>query len=164
MRILTTLVLVVGVLAQDSGAARLPDHGGPADDVTVTDGSGRPKREINRTVTIPHILQQNELTGRIDNFLKAAKKKPGAYQGQRYNDTDVYKVIEAASWSLVAHPDPRSTRSSTTLIAIVAAAQEPDGYLYTPRTVDPANPAPGAGPERWSWLHTSATSCTTRAT
>ena len=127
----------------------------PVSAVRITDGFWRPKREVNRTVTIPHIMQENELTGRIDNFLKAAKKKAGPYQGQRYNDTDVYKVMEAASWSLATHPDPALDRKLDQLIAIVGAAQEPDGYLYTPRTVDPANPAPGAGPERWSWLHTS---------
>jgi len=127
----------------------------PLTAVTITDAFWAPKREINRTVTIPHIMQQNEITGRIDNFLKAAKKKPGEYQGQRYNDTDVYKIVEAASWSLVSHPDPALDRKLDGLIAIIAAAQEPDGYLYTPRSVNPANPAPGAGPERWSWLHTS---------
>jgi len=127
----------------------------PLTAVKITDKFWAPKREINRTVTIPHIMQQNELTGRIDNFLKAAKKKSGPYQGQRYNDTDVYKIIEAASWSLATHPDPQLDKKVDDLIAIVAAAQEPDGYLYTPRSVDPANPAPGAGPERWSWLHTS---------
>jgi len=127
----------------------------PLTAVKITDKFWAPKREINRTVTIPHIMQQNELTGRIDNFLKAAKKKSGPYQGQRYNDTDVYKIIEAASWSLATHPDPQLDKKVDELIAIVAAAQEPDGYLYTPRSVDPANPAPGAGPERWSWLHTS---------
>ena len=127
----------------------------PLTAVKITDKFWAPKREINRTVTIPHIMQQNELTGRIDNFLKAAKKKSGPYQGQRYNDTDVYKIIEAASWSLATQPDPQLDKKVDELIAIVAAAQEPDGYLYTPRSVDPANPAPGAGPERWSWLHTS---------
>jgi uncharacterized protein len=127
----------------------------PVTSVTIADAFWAPKREINRTVTIPHIMQQNELTGRIDNFLKAAKKESGEYQGQRYNDTDVYKIIEAASWSLATRPDPALDRKVDGLIAIVAAAQEPDGYLYTPRTVDPAHPAPGAGPERWSWLHTS---------
>jgi uncharacterized protein len=127
----------------------------PLTAVRITDKFWAPRREINRTVTIPHIMQQNELTGRVDNFLKAAKQKPGAYQGQRYNDTDVYKIIEAASWSLVDHPDPALDKKLDELVAIVAAAQESDGYLYTPRSVDPANPAPGAGPERWSWLHTS---------
>jgi DUF1680 family protein len=100
-------------------------------------------------------MAQNELTGRVDNFLKAARRKPGSYQGQRYNDTDVYKVIEAASWSLATYPDPELDKKLDDLVAIVAAAQERDGYLYTPRTADSAHPAPGAGPERWSWLHTS---------
>jgi uncharacterized protein len=155
--------LVLAVLAQVTVLPRTappptkdyPIRAVPLTSVRITDAFWAPKREINRTVTIPHIMQQNELTGRIDNFLKAAKKKPGAYQGQRYNDTDVYKVIEAASWSLATHPDPALDATLDDLIAIVAAAQEPDGYLYTPRSVDPANPAPGAGPERWSWLHTS---------
>src|SRR5262249_57038904 len=53
------------------------------------------------------------------------------------------------------HPDPALASKLDDLIGIIAAAQEADGYLYTPRTVDPSNPAPGAGPERWSWLHTS---------
>src|SRR5262245_41041512 len=127
----------------------------PLTAVRFTDNFWRPRLDINRTVTIPHILRQNELTGRVDNFLKAARKKDGAYQGQRYNDTDIYKIIEAASYSLAASPDPALDRKVDALIAIVAAAQEGDGYLYTPRSVDPKNPAPGAGPERWSWLHTS---------
>jgi DUF1680 family protein len=155
--------LLLAVLAQVTVLPRTstaptkdyPIRAVPLTSVRITDAFWAPKREINRTVTIPHIMQQNELTGRVDNFLKAAKQKPGPYQGQRYNDTDVYKVIEAASWSLATHPDPALDKKVDDLIAIIAAAQEPDGYLYTPRSVDPANPAPGAGPERWSWLHTS---------
>jgi DUF1680 family protein len=158
------MLLVLAAVAQVTVIPRAPAPA-PAKDypiravpltaVRITDGFWAPKREINRTVTIPHIMQQNELSGRIDNFLKAAKKKSGPYQGQRYNDTDVYKIVEAASWSLATHPDPALDKKVDDLIAIVGAAQEADGYLYTPRSVDPANPAPGAGPERWSWLHTS---------
>jgi DUF1680 family protein len=159
MYILLVLVLIaqVTVLPRTAKAPTkdYPIRAVPLTSVRITDNFWAPKREINRTVTIPHIMQENELTGRVDNFLKAAKKKSGPYQGQRYNDTDVYKVIEAASWSLATHPDPALDKKVDDLIGIVAAAQEPDGYLYTPRTVDPANPAPGAGPERWSWLHTS---------
>jgi len=155
--------LILAVLAQVTVLPRTaaaptkdyPIQAVPLTFVRITDAFWAPRREINRTVTIPHIMQQNELTGRVDNFLKAAGKKPGPYQGQRYNDTDVYKVIEAASWSLATHPDPTLDKRLDDLIAIIAAAQDPDGYLYTPRSVDPANPAPGAGPERWSWLHTS---------
>lgn len=100
-------------------------------------------------------MRENEETGRVANFLKAAHAIEGQYQGQRYNDTDVYKIIEAASYSLAMTPDAALEKKVDALIAVIAAAQEPDGYLYTPRTVDPKNPAPGAGPARWSWLGTS---------
>lgn len=123
--------------------------------VRITDNFWRPRIETNRSVTIPHIMRQNEVTGRVDNFLKAARKMTGEYKGQRYNDTDIYKILEAASYSLAAQPNPALDKKVDDLIAIIAAAQEPDGYLYTPRSVDPKNPAPGAGPERWSYLHTS---------
>ena len=127
----------------------------PLTAVRLNDRFWTPKSETNRTVTIPHIMHENEMTGRVENFLKAAARASGTYQGQRYNDTDVYKVMEAASWSLAAHPDPSLSAKLDQLIAIIAAAQKPDGYLYTPREVDPKHPAPGAGPERWSWLLTS---------
>ncbi len=144
-----------GLAQEPSRQADYPIRPVPLADVRLTDGFWRPRIETNRSVTIPHIMRQNELTGRVANFLKAARKMPGEYQGQRYNDTDVYKVIEAASYALAARPDPALDKALDDLIAIVAAPQEPDGYLYTPRTVDPKNPAPGAGPERWSYLHTS---------
>lgn len=124
-------------------------------DVKIEDAFWRPRMEINRTVTIPHIMRQNEETGRVANFLKAAGKLTGPYQGRRYNDTDVYKVVEAASYSLALVPDPELERKLDEIVAAIAAAQEPDGYLYTARTADPKNPPPGAGPERWSYLHTS---------
>jgi uncharacterized protein len=159
MRFIVVLALLaqVTVLPRATGTPTkdYPIRAVPLTSVRITDGFWAARREVNRTVTIPHIMEENAVTGRVDNFLKAAKKKTGPYQGQRYNDTDVYKVIEAASWSLATHPDPALDKKVDDLVAIVAAAQEPDGYLYTPRTVDPANPAPGAGPERWSWLHTS---------
>ncbi|PYR79776.1 MAG: six-hairpin glycosidase [Acidobacteria bacterium] len=159
-----TLLVVAGVLGIALAPAPPRETAGPAEypikavaltDVQVTDAFWAPRIATNRTVTIPHIIAENEKTGRVDNFRKAARTLQGPYQGQRYNDTDVYKIIEAASWSLAKYPDPALDRTLDELIAIVAAAQEPDGYIYTPRTVDPATPAAGAGPERWSWLHTS---------
>jgi len=163
MRRITTVVALaaLGFLVPAAGCllqAPSPDYpitAVPLTAVRLTDGFWQPKLEINRTVSIPHILQQNELTNRVANFLKAAGRMEGAYEGQRYNDTDVYKVIEAASYSLSAHPDLELERQVEELVAIIAAAQEEDGYLYTPRSVDPASPPPGVGPERWSSLHTS---------
>jgi DUF1680 family protein len=117
--------------------------------VELRDGFWRPRLEINRRVTIPHILGQNEKTGRVDNFRKAAGLLEGPYVGRRFNDTDVYKIIEAASYTLIDHHDAELERRLDELIALVVAAQEEDGYLFPARTVDPDNPAPGVGRERW---------------
>jgi DUF1680 family protein len=158
-----TLVIVVAAILpfvphppyQSHQASDYSIHAVPLAAVTLTDNFWRPRLEINRAVTIPHILRQNELTGRVENFLKAAHEIEGPYKGHRYDDTDTYKIIEAASYALAVHPDPVLDKKIDDLIAILAAAQEPDGYLYAARTADPKNPAPGVGPERWAWLHTS---------
>jgi len=117
--------------------------------VAVADAFWLPRIETNRTVTIPFILKKNEETGRIDNFAIAGGLMQGKYKGERYNDTDVYKWIEGASYSLQVHPDPELDKYLDGVIAKIAAAQEPDGYLFTARTTDPAHPQPGIGPERW---------------
>ena len=121
----------------------------PMTAVTIDDGFWAPKLEINRTVTIPHILKENDDTGRVANFEKAARKKAGAYEGRRFNDTDIYKIIEAASYSLALVPDPRLSTRLDELIQLIAESQEQDGYLFPARTIDPQHPAPGVGPERW---------------
>lgn len=151
--LLLTATTVLGAQAP-APAPKILDYGiqsVPLKNVRVTDNFWRPRMEVNRTVSIPHILKQNEITPRISNFLKTAKKLPGAYEGQRYNDTDVYKVLEAASFSLVSHPDPALSKQIDDVVEVIAAAQAPDGYLYNPRQVDPTKPAQGAGPDRWTW-------------
>jgi len=121
----------------------------PFTQVRVNDAFWLPRLETNRTVTIPFLFQKNEETGRIDNFAIAGGLIQGKYKGERYNDTDVYKPIEGAAYSLMVHPDPALDRALDEVIANIAAAQEPDGYLFTARTCDPAHPRPGIGPERW---------------
>jgi uncharacterized protein len=142
---------------------------GALEDVALTDGFWRPRLERNRRTTIPYLMRQNRETGRVANFERAAGRDDGAYEGRRFNDTDVYKAIEAASWALLAardgQPDqkesdhtPESDRAVRDeldlLVALIAAAQEEDGYLIPARSVDPENPAPGLGAERW--IHVSA--------
>ena len=73
-------------------------------------------------------------------------KRPPGYP---FDETDLYKVIEGASYSLSVTPDPKLDAYVDGLIAKIAAAQEPDGYIYTTRTIDPKNPHRWAGPERW---------------
>ncbi|NQT79412.1 MAG: glycoside hydrolase family 127 protein [Candidatus Aminicenantes bacterium] len=127
----------------------------PFTEVSINDAFWSIRTETNRKVTIPFAFKKCEETGRINNFLKAAGKMEGKFEGLRYNDSDVFKIIEGASYSLRLHPDPKLEKYLDDLIVIIAAAQEDDGYLYTARTIDPENPAPGAGDTRWSKLRGS---------
>ncbi len=127
----------------------------PFTEVQLSDSFWATRIEINRRVTIPFVFQKNVESGRVDNFLKAAGQKEGSHEGQRYNDTDVFKAMEGASYSLAAHPDPELEKELDALIEILAAAQEGDGYLFTGRTIDPNHPIPGIGESRWSNLPVS---------
>jgi len=119
--------------------------------VKLADEFWAPRIALNRTVTIPQILERCQETGRIDNFAIAAGLKKGRYAGvYPFDDTDVYKLIEAAGFSLSIHPDANLEKTLDGVIALIAAAQEKDGYLYTWRTIDPAGAADWGGPARWS--------------
>jgi uncharacterized protein len=123
--------------------------------VHLTDVFWAPRIETNRQVTIPFAFQQCELSGRVDNFERAAKALRGEAltntkpPGYPFDDTDLYKVIEGASYVLSVHPDPKLDAYVDGMIAKIAAAQEPDGYLYTTRTINPESPHRWAGKERW---------------
>jgi len=118
-------------------------------EVLIRDSFWSPRIELNRVETIPYIFRQCEQTGRIDNFAIAGGLKKGSHTGARYNDSDVFKIIEGACYSLMETPDPELRRYVDSLVTIITAAQEDDGYLYTTRTIDSINMAPGAGRERW---------------
>ncbi|HET9373033.1 MAG TPA: glycoside hydrolase family 127 protein [Vicinamibacterales bacterium] len=127
----------------------------PFTSVRLTDEFWAPKIEINRTASIPAAFQQCEVTGRVDLFVRAAAVLRGETiantrpPGYPFDDTDVYKVIEGASYTLSVHPDPKLDAYVDSLIAKIAAAQEKDGYLYTTRTINPAAPHRWAGKQRW---------------
>src|SRR5512132_2695084 len=123
--------------------------------VHLDDEFWAPRIEINRQETIPFAFQQCERTGRVENFVRAAAALRGqpladkTPPGYPFDDTDVYKIIEGASYALSVQPDPKLEAYVDTLIAKIAAAQEKDGYLYTTRSIDPAHPHPWAGTKRW---------------
>jgi hypothetical protein len=123
--------------------------------VHVNDTFWAPRIEVNRKVTIPFAFQKSEETGRVDNFIRAAtvlRGEPLANRkapGYPFDDSDVYKVIEGASYTLSVRPDSQLDQYLDGLIAKIAAAQEKDGYLYTTRTIDPLNPHKWAGLSRW---------------
>ena len=155
MRILALLTLSVGLFAQQQPARDYPVKPVPFTSVHFNDVFWAPRIETNRTVTIPFAFQQDEDSKRVYNFERAARvlrgepladKKPPGYP---FDDTDVYKVIEGASYALSVAPDPKLDAYVDSLIAKIAAAQEKDGYLYTTRTIDPEHPHPWAGTKRW---------------
>src|SRR5471032_3138746 len=152
--------VVLALLSAAAPGAQPPHdyaiHAVPITAVKIDDGFWAPKLEINRTVTIPHILKENDDTGRVANFEKAAGKKTGDYAGRRFNDTDIYKIIEAASYSLTSHPDPALAKQIDDLIVLIAKSQQPDGYLFPARTINPAKPAAGVGTERWQYENTGS--------
>jgi DUF1680 family protein len=103
----------------------------PFTDVTVADEFWAPRMETNRKVTVPYDFQKCEQTGRIDNFAKAGGLMEGKFEGIYFNDSDLYKVIEGAAYSLKIHPDPELEKYVDGVIEKIAAAQWEDGYLYT---------------------------------
>jgi hypothetical protein len=124
-------------------------QGIPFNKVSISDQFWLPKIEINRTVTIPASFKKCEETGRVENFVLAAKKTGKFLTTFPFDDTDIYKTIEGASFSMTVHPDKALDNYVDSLITLVAKAQEPDGYLYTARTIDPAHPHDWSGKNRW---------------
>jgi DUF1680 family protein len=90
-----------------------------------------PRLDIVRRSTLPHVLKQCEDTGRIRNFSKAAGLMPGKHEGYFFNDSDVYKAVEGAAYFIALRRDPALEKQLDDLIAAIAAAQQPDGYLNT---------------------------------
>jgi hypothetical protein len=132
-----------------------PFEPAPFTAVHLTDSFWAPRIETNRLTTIPYAFGKCEETGRMDNFIRAAAALRGEplthanLPGYPFDDTDVYKVIEGASYVLAAQPDPKLRAYLDKVIAGIGAAQEPDGYLYTARTINPRHPHKWAGPTRW---------------
>jgi DUF1680 family protein len=159
MRHLALIITLGAVLAQSGARAQTgrnyPIQPVPFTAVHLSDDFWAPRIEINRTETIPFAFQQCELSGRVENFIRAARvlrgeplenTKPPGYP---FDDTDLYKVIEGASYTLSVRPDPKLEAYVDSMIEKIAAAQEKDGYLYTTRTINPQAPHPWAGKQRW---------------
>ena len=118
--------------------------------VELTDNFWSKRIATNRDVTIPYCFQKCEETHRIANFEVAGGLVEGTFEGIRYNDSDVFKIMEGAAYSLQQKYDPKLDEYLDSLIFKIAAAQEDDGYLYTIRTIkgDSAM-TEREGKERW---------------
>ena len=146
-------VLLVGSLAaqKETLHSGYPIDPVPFTSVKVTDSFWGQRLKASREVTIPLAFSKCEETGRYENFVRAAHPSDEyKVEGFSFDDTDVYKTIEGASYLLQTYPDKKLEKYIDSVLQIVAAAQEPDGYLYTARTMNPKHPHDWAGPERWT--------------
>ena len=129
----------------------------PFTSVKVTPGTFWGQRlEASRTVTIPLAFSKCESEGRYKNFENAAAHMADPSKvfkvngvGYSFDDTDPYKTLEGAAYILQTYPDKKLEAYCDSVIDIIASAQEPDGYLYTARTQNPADPHHWAGDRRW---------------
>jgi DUF1680 family protein len=103
----------------------------PIANITLGKGFWYTRLNLNRTVTILSQYQLLESTGRLDNFRRVFGEIKNPYQGYIFNDSDVYKWLEAASWSMINHPDERIKQVVDYAISLIIKAQDEDGYLNT---------------------------------
>ena len=152
---------LAGLLAAVTLQAQTSSAGYPIDPVPFTSVKVAPdsfwgqRLKASREVTIPLAFSKCESEGRYENFVKAEKQMHSPVnlgyevKGFSFDDTDVYKTIEGASYVLQTYPDKKLEAYIDSVLVIVAAAQEPDGYLYTARTMNPEHPHEWAGDKRW---------------
>ena len=145
-----TAAIVLPCFASAKANGGYPIGQVPFTSVKVTDNFWGQRLKASRDVTIPLAFSKCEETGRYDNFVKAAHPSDTiTVGGLSFDDTDVYKTIEGASYLMQTYPDPKLDAYIDSVLVIVAAAQEPDGYLYTSRTMNPKHPHEWAGSKRW---------------
>ncbi|MBK7870672.1 MAG: glycoside hydrolase family 127 protein [Saprospiraceae bacterium] len=100
--------------------------------VTINDAFWKPKLDKVATATLEACIHQTEeKTPRIRNFEKVARKQGEQHEGIYYDDSDVYKALEAMAYALKNHPDAALEQKADDWIDKIAAAQLPDGYLNT---------------------------------
>ncbi len=147
-----SLVVIVTLIFTGCGKQRSADYPiqpVPFTSVKLTDNFWAPRIRKNASVTIPIAFSYCESSGRVKNFEIAAGLDTGKFQTlYPFDDSDVYKIIEGASYSLQTYPDPRLDAYLDTLIRKIGMAQEPDGYLYTNRTI--AEKHGGKGLHEWA--------------
>lgn len=156
--ILFTSALVVGLSACGSSSGRYastePIYEVPFTEVHLSDSFWAPRIETNRTVSIPSAFHQCEINGRFDNFALAGGLIKGEHRGDfPFDDTDPYKIIEGASYSLAIRYDKDLDMYLDSVIHLIGAAQEPDGYLTTCVTNKCERLSRWWGTHRWEKLN-----------
>ncbi len=140
---------------EKSGYPDYPVQVVPIKNVILSDDFWLPKIEQIQEKTISYAFDKCKKEGRMQNFLVAGGLKEGTYIGKMpFDDTDLYKIIEGASYSLISRPNPKLSAYLDSVIAIIAAGQEKDGYLTTWFTINRQNPpAWWVKPSESRWEH-----------
>ena len=126
----------------------------PFTQVHLSDDFWSPRIETNRLVSIPSAFKECETNGRFDNFALAGGLIKGEHQGDfSFDDTDPYKIIEGASYSLAVKYDKQLDAYLDSVITLIAAAQEPDGYLTTCVTNNCTRLSGWWGTHRWQKIN-----------
>jgi len=147
-----TIFAVVGLFscqpAKRSNFSDYPISQVNLNQVILTDAFWLPRIETVQKKTIKYAFDKCESEGRFENFITAGTVMNGGEGKTRgsmpFDDTDVYKIIEGAAYSLISAPDPALEKYVDSVIHVIRMGQEPDGYLTTWRTIDPMKP-----PARW---------------
>jgi len=101
----------------------------PVDGVRLHDSIWEPRRRRTVQETLAEQYRLLEETDRLANFRRTAGKEPGGFTGIYFNDSDVYKWLEAAAWAMATDPTPELDRLIDSVVQELADAQQPDGYL-----------------------------------
>jgi DUF1680 family protein len=137
----TLMLVLFGCAKQQSKFYDYPISGVDIKNVTINDNFWLPKIKVIQNTTIKYAFDKCDKEGRMENFLIAGGVKSGKVRGKMpFDDTDLYKIIEGASYSLISEPNPVLDAYLDSIIAIIKVGQEADGYVTTWFTIDPANP------------------------
>jgi hypothetical protein len=143
MKVISFVLLLTALIFPQDKIKRSGYRISPVDirSVTINDDFWLPKIKTIQETTIYYAFEKCEEEGRMDNFLVAGGKKKGEYRGEMpFDDTDIYKIIEGASYSLVSSPNKELEDYIDSVIAIIKTGQEEDGYLTTWFTINPQKP------------------------
>lgn len=136
LSVATAIMILTSSCSKENKDENYPIRPVPFTSVKMTDNFWAPRIQKNHEVTIPIAFGFCESTGRVKNFEIAGGLDTGAFQTiYPFDDSDVTKIIEGASYSLQTFPDPELEAYLDTLIYKIGLAQEDDGYLYTNRTI-----------------------------
>jgi len=142
-RLIFPLIIVVALncVQENSQYSDYPISAVTIRDVKINDNFWLPKIKLVQDVTIRYAFDKCDKEGRMQNFLVAGGKKKGTYKGKMpFDDTDLYKIIEGASYSLISNPNPELDAYIDSIVAIIKIGQESDGYLTTWFTINRQKP------------------------